>query len=128
MEHGMTISVGDKIVGRMKEFTDALRELDTESFTCHKVTLDLQPTPYDKELVRSTRNILKASQTVFAKFLGVSVKTVRSWEQGINTPPDMACRFMDEIRRDQSYWQKRLLDCICRKSDIREAKETTGMQ
>jgi len=63
-------------------------------------------------MVRRTRGLLRASQAVFARFLGVSVKTVRAWEQGFNVPSDMACRFMDEIRRDPSYWLRRLRSAI----------------
>jgi putative transcriptional regulator len=59
-------------------------------------------------LVKQTRALLGASQAVFANFLGVSVKTVRAWEQGVNTPSAMACRFMDEIRRDPKHWIARL--------------------
>jgi len=44
---------------------------------------------------------------LFAHFLGVSVKTVRSWEQG-KTPSDIASRFMDEIRHNPNYWRQRL--------------------
>ena len=45
---------------------------------------------------------------LFARFLGVSVKTVRAWEQGTNTPQEIACRLMDEILHDPDYWRKRL--------------------
>src|SRR4051794_17473009 len=51
-----------------------------------------------------------ASQAVFARFLGVSRNTVRSWEQGVNAPSTMACRFLDEIRLNPAYWQQRLRD------------------
>jgi DNA-binding transcriptional regulator YiaG len=34
----------------------------------------------------------------------VSVKTVRAWEQEVNTPSAMACRFMDKTRRDPKHW------------------------
>jgi putative transcriptional regulator len=78
-----------------------------KKYTCRRVVLDLIPHAYTAELVRATRLQLKASQQIFARFLGVSVKTVRAWEQG-KTPSDMACRFMDEIQRNPEYWRKRL--------------------
>jgi hypothetical protein len=40
---------------------------------------------------------------------------VQAWESGVNTPSDMACRFMDEIRHNPEYWQKRLSESISRK-------------
>lgn len=106
----MKASVADRILGRLKGFTKALESGETiqDRFTCHKVVLDLKPQPYDPAKVKATRKLLRASQAVFAKFLGVSIRTVHSWEQGINAPSDMACRFMDEIRCNPEYWRKRL--------------------
>jgi putative transcriptional regulator len=101
----------------LKGFAEALQRGDkiTERFTCRKIILDLKPTPYNPALVKKTREILGVSQALFAHFLGVSVKTVHSWEQGSNTPNDMACRFMDEIRRDPGYWQGRLREAMVAK-------------
>ncbi len=63
---------------------------------------------YDSPLVIETRKVLNVSQVLFARFLGVSPKTVRSWEQNAGSPSPMACRFMDEIRRAPDYWAERL--------------------
>lgn len=78
-----------------------------EKYTCRRVVLDLQPHAYTAEQVKDTRKLLRASQALFAQFLGVSPKTVRAWEQG-KSPSDIACRFMDEIQRNPEYWRKRL--------------------
>ncbi len=67
-----------------------------------------QPTQYDAASVKKVRKLLKASHSIFTRFLGVTVKTVQSWEQGQSTPSDMARRFLDEIRADRDYWLKRL--------------------
>jgi putative transcriptional regulator len=103
-------SVGARIIEGLQEFADTLKKKEpiAEKFTCRVVELDLHPTPYDPELVKATRQLLRASQAVFARFLGVSVKTVQAWEQGASTPNDMACRFMDEIRHNPPYWTERL--------------------
>ena len=113
---------GEGIIGDLQEFADVLDkgEKVSEKFTFHKMVLNLEPTPYDPELVKTTRAILNASQSVFAKFLGVSVKTVQAWEQGENSVNGAACRLMDEIRENPEYWQLRLVslaekkdsDCI----------------
>jgi len=107
-------SVGAKIVEGLREFTEALEtnEPIAERFTCRTVMLDLLAVPYDPKAVKATRQLLTASQGVFAQFLGVSVRAVRAWEQGVNTPSDMACRFMDEIRRNPLYWRNRLLESV----------------
>ena len=70
------------------------------------------PSVYHPRLVRETRDLLAASQAVFARFLGVSVQTVRAWEQGVNTPSTLASRFLDEIRHDPAYWRTRLRETV----------------
>lgn len=78
-----------------------------DKYTCRRLVLDLERQAYGPKEVVATRVLLNASQALFAQFLGVSPKTVRSWEQG-KTPSDMACRFMDEIQRNPEYWRERL--------------------
>lgn len=103
-------SVAGRIVNRLTTFTKALESGATISdrFTVRTIRLNLQPTSYDPAAVRKTRDLLKLSQPLFAKFLGVAVQTVRAWEQGDNIPSDMACRFLDEINANPTYWQRRL--------------------
>lgn len=105
---------GRMLVEGLEEFADCLESGKDvcESFNCHKVVLDLQPVSYDKDLVKRTRLILGASQAIFAQFLGVSVKTVSSWEQGTKKPMEIACRFMDEIRRKPDFWRARLRESV----------------
>jgi putative transcriptional regulator len=110
----MKDSVGAKIIEGLREFTEALEkgEQITERFTCRTVMLDLMPVPYGPEAVKATRKLLGASQGIFAQFLGVSAKSVCAWEQGVNTPSDIACRFMDEIQRNPDFWRKRLRESV----------------
>ncbi len=110
-------SVGTRIIRGLQELADALknREPLAEKFTFRRMELDLPPTAYDAAAVKSTRDLLGVSQAVFAKFLGVSTRTVRSWEQGVNTPSDMAGRFMDEIRLNPQYWVERLRSVVTAK-------------
>ncbi len=106
----MKASVADRILHRLQGFKEALETKETigKRFTCHKIVLDLQPKQYTPEMVRQTRRVLGASQKIFAQLLGVSLGTVRSWEQGENPPKPIACRFMDEIRQNPGYWLDRL--------------------
>ncbi len=83
-----------------------------EKFTCRKVTLDLQLIAYPPKAVVATRRLLRVSQPVFAQFIGVKPSTIKSWEQGRQSPPDIACRFMDEIQRNPEYWRERLRSSI----------------
>jgi putative transcriptional regulator len=107
-------SVGARIIERLEGFRDVLQSGQklSERFTCRKVILDLEPTQYGPEQVKQTRELLNASQALFAKFLGVSVSTVRSWEHGTNVPSAMARRFLDEIRRDPQHWLRRIHSAV----------------
>ena len=113
-------SIGKEIIDGLTEFAEALETGAPISgrFTCRRIMLDLQPTDYDAVLVRKTRQIIGASQALFGQFLGVSASTVRAWEQGINTPNDIAQRFMDEIRRDPEYWRNRFRNIVVAKKDV----------
>lgn len=106
--------IADQITKGLDDLAKSLARGDkvSEVFTCRKVILDLRPVPYPPEMVKSTRRLLRVSQGLFAQFLGVDVSAVQKWEQGIQSPCDMACRFMDEIQRDPDYWRKRLGESI----------------
>lgn len=103
-------SIGGEMVRRLKRFTEELsRTNDLEArFNGRTIRLNLAPQSYNAELVRRTRATLRASQSVFARFLGVSISAVHDWEQGLKTPSGSACRLMDEIRRHPEYWLARL--------------------
>ena len=94
----------------MAEFTEALESSSeiSEQFNVRTIKLSLQSTDYSAEAALTARQLLGASQAVFAEFLGVSVKTVQAWEQGINPPSGMAARFMDEIRHNPAIYKQRL--------------------
>ena len=61
-----------------------------------KTTYEISPVkPFDSEQVRIIRNNAGMTQTVLADYLGVSKKTVESWECGRNHPTGPACRLLD---------------------------------
>ncbi len=103
-------SVGQKMVGRLKRFAEALETSDTmpKQFSCRTIKLNLEPTPYDPKRIKEARKALNASQAIFSQFLGVSIGAVRDWEQGAKSPRGIACRIIDEILRDPKYWRTRL--------------------
>lgn len=114
--------VADRIARGLQGFADALKsglesgadkETVLKQFNLRTYAVNLEPMEYGPDEVKHVREkILHVSQAIFARFLGVSVKTVRAWEQGDNTPSDIAARFMDEIQSDPTYWQKKLSDHI----------------
>lgn len=101
------------LVDGLEGFLDELRSGAPieKKYTCRRVVLDLHPRAYSPRQVKEIRKLLNASQALFAQFLGVSVKAVRSWEQG-TAPSGMARRFMDEIRRNPTYWRSRLKEVM----------------
>ena len=110
--------IGKKIIDRLERFTSDLeRGVDVaRTDTCRQIVLDLDPTEFTAERVLQSRKVLGLSQVLFAKFLGVSPKTVRAWEQGTNPPQGIACRVMDEILHDPEYWRKRVTQMARRKT------------
>jgi putative transcriptional regulator len=110
MKKQKTYNLGAQIIGRLADFANALEKSEdiSQRFSLRRIQLNLRPGQYNPKRIKKTREILGASQAIFARFLGVSIKTVQAWEQGINSPTEMACRFMDEIRRDPHYWRNRL--------------------
>jgi putative transcriptional regulator len=103
-------TVGERLAERLARFADGLQKADKleDSFTCRTIRLNIAPRKCSPGRVKQARRQLRASQRVFASFLGVSVSAVRDWEQGLKPPGGAACRIMDEIRRDPDYWLARL--------------------
>lgn len=79
-----------------------------DKFTVRTARVDLEPRAYGPDAVKAMRAKLKASQPLMAKFLGVSVQAVRSWEQGTRPVPKIAARFLDEVDADPGIWTRRL--------------------
>jgi len=102
--------LGAEMAAGLSAFCDALEagEPIEKRFTVRTFHLDLESKPYEAEDVKRVRAILNASQALLANFLGVSVKAVRSWEQGTRPIPMIACRFMDEIIANPDLWKRRI--------------------
>ena len=102
-------NLGDKLIRGLTEFRDALAtdEPLAKKFTVRTVRMPAAPRVWRAGEVRSLRERLGASQTVFAAAIGASAKTVQSWEQG-KTPPPMASRLLECIENDPAHWQRML--------------------
>jgi putative transcriptional regulator len=114
MNHKPKRNIGDEIIESLKEAVEGLRSgkpID-EVFTCRSVEVASQLRQFGADEAKEVRKLLRASQAIFAQFLGVSVQTVRAWEQGENVPSDIAKRFMDEIRHNPEYWRQRLREVV----------------
>lgn len=63
--------------------------------------VDMPPVPADvsSEQVRQIRTALNLSQSLFARLLNVSVKTVQAWEQGERKPGGPSLRLLEVAAR-----------------------------
>lgn len=61
---------------------------------------------YDANEIKDIRKSAGMTQVIFAKFMGVSVKTVEAWEAGKNRPAGTACRLLELTKLDPSFPQR----------------------
>src|SRR5713226_654092 len=106
--------LGAEMLAGLSAFCEALEsgEPIEKRFTVRTVRLDLRPKAYGPDDVKHVRTLMKASQALLATFLGVSVKAVRSWEQGKRRVPPIACRFLDEIVANPNLWTERIRQAV----------------
>ena len=122
-DHGdCDLTVEQGLIKGLKSISDSLDagERPEDRFTMRTVDLDLQALDYTALDVQRTRAKLGASQSVFAALLGVSTKTVQSWEQGVS-PSAMARRLLDMINEDPMRFLEILRDSLKHKPDDADA-------
>jgi putative transcriptional regulator len=116
---------GTRIVGALNQFADDLASgASIESkYTVRKVRVISKPSPYPPARVRAVRELIGASQEVFAQLLAVSPMTVRSWEQGLRQPSPIARRFLDELEMSPAHFRGRILAAVV---DLEQSSRTGG--
>ena len=63
-------------------------------------------TPIEEFTASEIKDIRKntgMTQVLFAKYLGVSLKTVEAWEAGRNQPNGAACRMLSITKKDPQF-------------------------
>lgn len=78
-----------------EEYIDGKNEKDVK---VSRVTFYEVP-KYDSDAVKGIRSELKLTQKAFANLLGVSVRTVESWEMGLNSPSGSSVRLMEIYKK-----------------------------
>ena len=53
--------------------------------------------------IKEIRKSVGMTQVLFAKYLGVSLKTVEAWEAGRNQPNGTACRLLAITKKDPMF-------------------------
>lgn len=69
----------------------------------------ISPPIFTPDEIISLRKKARVSQQIFAHIMGVSKKTVESWESGYNTPSGPARRLLWEIKKDPEYVEQYLI-------------------
>lgn len=83
--------------------------IDYESGKLSAKTVKLTVAPlvrFTPEEIKSIRRRTGLTQSAFAKYMGVSVKTVEAWEAGRNHPEGAACRLLAMTQSDPAFPQK----------------------
>lgn len=82
-------------------------EYEKGNLKAKKVTLTIVPVDtFTPQEIKEIRNNTGLTQVLFAKYMGVSVKTIESWESGRNHPEGAACRLLTLTRNDPGFPQK----------------------
>ena len=66
------------------------------------------PAPMNPRAIIGLRRSARCSQVMFAKFLNVSVSTVRGWEQGARAPSDAGLRLLEIAKKHPEVMFKEL--------------------
>lgn len=89
----------------MEGLNEVLADTEEKKLKRHHVTY-VPVTAYTKEQVKQIRRSTGMSQRNFARYMGISPKTVEAWESGKNTPSGAASRILDMIASDDKFIEK----------------------
>ena len=79
-------------------------EYEKGNLKAKKTVLSIAPVGvFTPEEIREIRISTGLTQVLFAKYMGVSPKTVEAWEAGRNHPEGAACRLLTLTRNDPSF-------------------------
>ena len=79
-------------------------EYEKGNLKAKTTTVSVEPVGvYTSSDIKSIRNSTGLTQNLFAKYMGVSVKTVEAWEAGRNHPDGAACRLLYLTQKDPLF-------------------------
>ncbi len=97
---GMNMSIFDDIKTGLNEAI----EYEKGNLKAKTTTITIAPVASFAPIeIKNIRNSTGLTQTLFAKFMGVSVKTVEAWEAGRNHPEGAACRLLALTQADPTF-------------------------
>ena len=88
----------------IKEGLSQAIEYEKGNLKANKTTRTIRPLErFTSVEIKKIRSNTGLTQVLFAKYMGVSVKTVESWEAGRNHPDGAACRLLSITREDPTF-------------------------
>lgn len=87
------------LFSRLKGSLEEARRFTAGELTLKTFTVPDPPPNYTAERISRIRKSLHMSQSVFARVLNTSTKTVQSWEQGLRQPTQAAQRLLEVLEK-----------------------------
>ncbi len=95
----MARQVRKTLFARLKDSLQEAQQFTAGELTLRTFTVPDPPPNYTPEQIVRIRRSLRMSQSVFARVLNTSTKTVQSWEQGLRQPTQVAQRLLEVIEK-----------------------------
>lgn len=113
---GRRETVADEMLAGLQAFARDLKEMPVgevqAKYRQRTVEVDFRPRVFGARDIKQLRASMDCSQRIFADFIGVSLGTLRNWEQGIRPVSGVAARLLDEMRIRPGYWKIRLRQAL----------------
>jgi len=87
------------LFARLKGSLEEARQFTAGNLTLKTFMVPDPPPNYTAERISRIRKSLHMSQSVFARVLNTSTKTVQSWEQGLRQPTQAAQRLLEVLEK-----------------------------
>lgn len=100
----MNSSVYESIMAGLTEAVEDAKS--SEKVLKRRIVTILPVKVYTSEDIKKIRRKTGMSQRVFAGYMGVSVKTVESWESGVNHPSGAASRILNMMEMDEQFVER----------------------
>ncbi len=82
----------------MESLQEAKEHVKGKKTSVRVITWEIIPVPsFEAKDIKRIREKVGLSQPLFSELLGISVKTVRSWEQGIASPSKASSRLLESL-------------------------------
>jgi len=91
--------LGIEIIKGLDEVIE--KEKGIKLYSLSEITAEVLPlTKFDAEKIQSLRQKYEMSPAVFADVIGISIKTLKSWESGLSKPAGVYARLLQVIDHD----------------------------